>query len=73
MPERFSSRDIVKVLESLGFYFRSQKGSHGKYKDDSGKIVIVPMNKKEIPAGTFKNILNQAGISFEKFKQMLNR
>ena len=71
MPERFSSNQIIKVLESLGFLFRSQSGSHGKYKDESGKIVIVPMNRKEIPAGTFKSILNQAGITLKEFKSRL--
>jgi predicted RNA binding protein YcfA (HicA-like mRNA interferase family) len=71
MPERFSSKEIIQVLESLGFIFRSQNGSHGKYKDDTGKGVIVPMNKKVIPAGTFKSILNQAGITLKQFKDKL--
>ena len=71
MPERYSSNQIVKVLEALGFYFRSQHGSHGKYKNQSGKSVIVPMNKKQIPAGTFKSILNQAGITLREFKDKL--
>jgi predicted RNA binding protein YcfA (HicA-like mRNA interferase family) len=60
-------------LELIGFYFRSQKGSHGKFKNDTGKIVIIPMNKKVMPAGTFKNILNQAGISSDRFKELLKR
>jgi hypothetical protein len=29
------------------------------------------MNKKEIPAGTFKSILNQAGITLKEFKNKL--
>jgi predicted RNA binding protein YcfA (HicA-like mRNA interferase family) len=69
MPERYSSKQIIHVLESLGFFFRSQSGSHGKYKNTSGKSVIVPMHKKEIPAGTFKSILNQAGITLNQFKE----
>ncbi len=27
------------------------------------------MHKKEIPAGTFKSILNQAGITLNQFKE----
>lgn len=69
MPERFSSDQIVWVLESFGFYFRSQKGSHAKFKNDAGMTVIVPMNKKIVPAGTLKSILNQAGLSFQEFKE----
>ena len=71
MPERYSSKEIIRVLESLGFLFRSQNGSHGKYKDESGKSVVVPMNKKIIPAGTFKSILNQAGVTLKHFKEKL--
>jgi predicted RNA binding protein YcfA (HicA-like mRNA interferase family) len=40
-------------------------------KTNQEKIVIVPMNKKEIPAGTFKSILNQAGINLKEFKSRL--
>lgn len=52
----------------LGFKLVSQKGSHGKFKNETGGIVILPMNKREIPIGTFKSILRQIGISHEDFK-----
>ncbi len=68
MPERFSSVEIVRALERLGFRKRSQRGSHAKYIDHSGRSVIVPANRKVIPAGTFRSILNQAGISLDEFK-----
>ena len=59
MSKLYSTSEITKVLEFLGWYFQSQKGSHGKYKNPEGIITIVPMNKKEIPEGTFSNILRQ--------------
>jgi predicted RNA binding protein YcfA (HicA-like mRNA interferase family) len=73
MAERFSSVQIVWVLESLGFRFRSQKGSHAKFRNEVGQTVIVPMNKKIVPAGTLKSILNQAGLSFQEFKEREGR
>jgi predicted RNA binding protein YcfA (HicA-like mRNA interferase family) len=71
MSKLYSSRQIQKVLDRLGFSFISQKGSHGKFKDTNGNTVILPMDKKEIPDGTFKSILKQAGITLQKFKDNL--
>jgi predicted RNA binding protein YcfA (HicA-like mRNA interferase family) len=71
MPKQYPSRDIVRVLLSLGFQFISQKGSHGKFTNARGKTVIVPMNKPEVTIGTFKAILKQAGISDQEFKDLL--
>ncbi len=57
MPKLCSSNHIRKVLEKIGFILVCQKGSHGKFKNNKGRIVILPMNKKEIPVGTFRSIL----------------
>jgi predicted RNA binding protein YcfA (HicA-like mRNA interferase family) len=59
-------------LNKTGFYFVSQKGSHAKYKNAAGKIVILPMAKKEIPSGTFYSILKQADLSLRDFEKYLN-
>jgi len=72
MPKLYSSKEIELVLNKLGFILRSQKGSHGKFKNQSGNIVILPMNKKEIPYGTFRSILKQLNITIVDFENMLN-
>jgi predicted RNA binding protein YcfA (HicA-like mRNA interferase family) len=69
MPKPYSSSHIQKVLELLGFFFVSQKGSHGKFKNNHDQTVILPMNKKEISIGTFRSILRQAGITEDIFKK----
>jgi predicted RNA binding protein YcfA (HicA-like mRNA interferase family) len=71
MPKLFSSQQIIKVLQAKGFIYISQKGSHVKFRK-TGKptlTVIVPASKKEIPFGTFKSILRQAGMAEEDFKE----
>jgi len=73
MSKLYSSKDIEYVLKKLNFVLVSQKGSHGKYKNPSGKIVILPMNRKEIPMGTFRSILRQMGINFEDFEKILGK
>lgn len=70
MSKLFPSKTIIKVLESKGFVFISQKGSHLKYRKygSATLTVIIPANKKEIPYGTFKSILRQATLNEEDFK-----
>ena len=70
MPRLYSYRQIIKVLESLGFVVRGQRGSHIKLKNRSGRTVIVP-RRREIPLGTFDSILQQAGIDKKTFEESL--
>ena len=71
MPKLHSSKAILKVLEQKGFIFISQKGSHIKYRKSGNPTlnVIIPANRKEIPAGTFRSILRQANLTEENFKK----
>jgi predicted RNA binding protein YcfA (HicA-like mRNA interferase family) len=73
MPKLYSSKEVIKVLIQKGFIFISQKGSHVKYRKKEKEVftAIVPANKKEIPFGTFRSILRQAGINEEEFKKEL--
>jgi predicted RNA binding protein YcfA (HicA-like mRNA interferase family) len=71
MPERFSSREVAAVLARLGFKLYSQSGSHQKFRNEAGRVVIVPANLKQLPAGTFRSILRQAKIDLDQFKQAL--
>ena len=70
MPKLYSSQEIESVLKKLEFYFSSQKGSHGKFKHNDGRMIILPMNKKEIPIGTFRSILKQANVSLQEFEKL---
>jgi predicted RNA binding protein YcfA (HicA-like mRNA interferase family) len=46
MPERLGSSEVIRVLQAHGFFFASQKGSHAKYKNATGRIAIVPPSEK---------------------------
>jgi predicted RNA binding protein YcfA (HicA-like mRNA interferase family) len=71
MPKLYSSHHIIHVLESHGFTFVSQRGSHTKYRKIEESIVtrtvVIPSPRKEIPIGTFRSIVRQAGLSPEDF------
>ncbi|HYX08461.1 MAG TPA: type II toxin-antitoxin system HicA family toxin [Bacteroidales bacterium] len=56
-------KDIVKILKRKGFILDRSRGSHQIWlHPDSSKRVVVPMHKKDLPAGTLHSILKQAGI-----------
>ena len=57
-----SVKEVVDLIESLGYKFKTQKGSHMKF-ENNGKIVIVPNHgNKGIEKGTYFNILRQLGL-----------
>ena len=69
MPRLYSSSHIVKILQSKGFFYVPQKGSHVKFRKLGKPIltVIIPANRGEIPFGTFKSILRQSKLTEDDF------
>lgn len=56
------SRLIIRRLIDAGFVLASVRGSHHKYRHaESGRIVILPHPRKDIPVGTVRSIYRQAG------------
>ena len=56
-------KEMLKQLKKNGFEEISQNGSHIKVRNETtGKTVIVPMHSKDLPNGTEKAILKQAGL-----------
>lgn len=55
--------ELIKLIETDGWKFVRQTGSHKVYKHDSKKgIVVIPEHGGDIPKGTLNSILKQAGI-----------
>ncbi|BCZ09747.1 type II toxin-antitoxin system HicA family toxin [Acinetobacter pittii] len=58
------SLDLVKMIEADGWYLVRVKGSHHHFKHPTkGGLVTIPHPKKELPSGTVKSILKQAGLN----------
>jgi len=59
-----NSRDLIKLVEKDGWFKVAQKGSHTQFKHKTKKgRVTIPHPKKDLPIGTTKSILKQAGIN----------
>ena len=72
MSKLFSSDQIIKTLLKKGFQLISQRGSHQKYHKE-GFTVIVPSPRKEIPTGTFRSIVRQAGLTVDDFTDKVKK
>lgn len=71
-----SSKDIEAVLLKDGFMpKKGSSGSHQSYiKKIPGqltRVVVVQLNRKEIPPGTLSSILRQAGWTRKYFESLL--
>ena len=70
----FSSRDLIRMLESNGFKQVRQKGSHivlqkemSLSKANSQTITLIVPKHDEIAIGTLASIIRQSGLSRELF------
>ena len=68
MPPRPS--EVLQVLQRIGFEEKRQTGSHRILRHPDGRQVVVPMHPKELPMGTFRRILKQAGLTPETFEDL---
>ncbi len=65
----FKYRQIVKRLKALGFVFdRQAAGSHEIWHNElTGLYTTVPNHPGDMPEGTLRAILKQAGIDPDDF------
>lgn len=59
------SKEVVKILQKIGFIIDRQTGTHVILKKD-GKTVVVPVHRAIIPIGTLKSIEKQSEIKFRE-------
>lgn len=58
-----TSKQMIKLLKKNGFVEVRQVGSHIQFVNkETGRKTTVPFHAKDLPIGTERNILKQAGI-----------
>lgn len=58
-----SSREVIKKLKKAGWKLDHVTGSHHVFKKAGNwRSISVPHPKKDLPIGTWKDILKQAGL-----------
>lgn len=65
--------DALRALERSGFYVHHVKGSHHslRHPDKPELRVVVPVHRKDLPAGTVRSIIRQAQLSEAEFIELL--
>ena len=58
-----NSRELIRMLEDDGWKLAAVKGLHHQYKHPAkpGRVT-VPHPKKDLPLGTVRGVLKQAGL-----------
>ena len=63
MPIRYSSKDLIKLIEADGWGLLAVKGSHHQFSHETKKgRVTIPHPRKDIDVKTANSILKQAGL-----------
>ena len=65
----YKYRRLIKILKKFGFeFYRQAAGSHEIWFNPSTKrFTTIPNHSGDIPEGTLRAILNQAGIDVNEF------
>jgi predicted RNA binding protein YcfA (HicA-like mRNA interferase family) len=60
-------RDVIRLLEQDGWARIAQKGSHRQFRHPTkpGKVTVAGKMSDEVPRGTLRNLLRQAGLHHE--------
>jgi predicted RNA binding protein YcfA (HicA-like mRNA interferase family) len=72
-PRRVSGRDLVRVLERLGWQLDRIKGSHHimRHPERPRVTISVPVHgNKTLPIGTLVGILKDAQVDAEQFNRL---
>ena len=69
---RISGARAAAGLRKLGFEDHHQRGGHLVLKHADGRRAVVPVHgSKTLRPGTLRNILREAGVTIEQFRQVL--
>jgi predicted RNA binding protein YcfA (HicA-like mRNA interferase family) len=74
MPKlpRLTARQIIAVLEKLGFTLSRQSGSHRIYRNVTGKHVTIPFHgSKVLHPKVLSSVLRDAGLTPEDLEKLL--
>ena len=61
------SRDVIKAIETDGWYLLRVAGSHHHFRhSDRPDLVTVPHPKADLAIGTLKSIERQSGVKLRR-------
>ena len=70
-PPVLRSREVVSALCRAGFVVHHQTGSHARLRHPDGRSVTVAVHARDVPLGTLRRVIQQAGLTAEQFAKLL--
>jgi predicted RNA binding protein YcfA (HicA-like mRNA interferase family) len=66
-------KEAIRAFLRGGFYIHHQTGSHARliHETRTELRITVPIHSKDIPKGTLRRIIRQAGLTVEDFLKLL--
>lgn len=67
----FKPKEVVRILQKLGFIKKRQTGSHVMmFHPTSKKTIPIPLHSKDLKKGLLQDIIKQAESSEEEFLKL---
>ena len=70
MPKRYRPREVMRILNSLGYELHHYSGSHANFRRRGHPTVVVPEHRGEVRPTTLSSILRQMGMSKAEFDEI---
>ncbi|MCH7654190.1 MAG: type II toxin-antitoxin system HicA family toxin [Chloroflexi bacterium] len=73
MPKLYRPREVIRVLEFLGWVYLRTRGDHARYSKPEGTYpTTIPTSRREIGPKEFSYILKQTGLTRREFEEAAN-
>jgi predicted RNA binding protein YcfA (HicA-like mRNA interferase family) len=68
------AKELIRILQKLGFNKYHQVGSHAQFKHSDGRRVTAPIHPgKDIGKKTLKGIIGDIDLTVEEFVKILKK
>ena len=65
-------QQVIRALERAGWQVHRQRGSHVSMRKEGVLFLItVPLHRRDLPRGTLRDIIKDAGLTVEEFLEFL--
>ena len=65
-------QQVVRALERAGWQVHRQRGSHvSMHKEGVSFLLTVPLHGRDLPRGTLRDIIKDAGLTVEEFLELV--
>ena len=65
-------QQVIRALERAGWQVHRQRGSHVSMRKEGVPFLItVPLHRRDLPRGTLRDIIKDAGLTVQEFLELL--